>query len=88
MIWRRSLCAPLVGRAGEDGGCPPIRALLGGEGAAALILARVGACPDELRLMGVERGEVPTEVGRVVWAEGSLSRKASKAYGPPAMERM
>ncbi len=38
--------------------------------------------------MEVERGEVPTEVGRVVWAQVSLSRKAWKACGPPVMERM
>ena len=35
------------------------------EGAAACSLARVGACADELRLMGVERAEVSTLVGRV-----------------------
>ncbi len=89
MIWMRSLCASLFGRAGEDGGCPPIRAPFGGEGAAALILARVGACADELRLMGVERGEVHTEVGRAVLAQGSLSRKELRACGSTyVMERM
>ena len=48
IIWRRSLCVRLVGRAGEDGRCPPFRLPLGGEegGTAALILARVGACAD------------------------------------------
>jgi hypothetical protein len=85
MIWRRSLCARLVGRAGEDGGCPPIRPPLGGEGGAtALSLARVGACADQLRLMGVERDEVPTEVGKAGRAEGSLSRKLARDWGPPA----
>jgi len=88
MIWRRSLCARLVERVGETGGCPPFRVSIGGEGVAALSLARVGTCADELRLMGVERDEVPTEVGRAVWVEGSLSKKSTRACGPPAMERM
>ncbi len=63
---------------------------LGEEGmvAAALSSARVGACADELILMGVKRDEVPIEVGRSDGAEGSLSRKSSRACGPPAMERM
>ena len=80
----------LVGRVGDDGGCPPFRCFLGEEGlsAAAFSLARVGACADELRLMGVERDEMPTEVGRAVGAEGSLSRNSSRAYEPPVMERM
>ena len=72
------------------GGCPLFRFSLGeeGMGAAALRLARVRACADELRLMGVERVEVPTEVGRASGAEDSLSMKLSRACGPPAMERM
>ncbi len=56
-ICRRSECARLAGRAGDDGG-----ALLGGEprgwgdaGSSARIFMRVGACADELRLMGVAR---------------------------------
>ena len=57
-------------------------------GAAALSLAPVGACADELRLMGVERDEVPTGEGREEGDKGSLSRKSSRACGPPAMERM
>ena len=46
-------------------GCTPFRHSLDGEegGAAALTLARVGACADELRLMGVGRSEMPTDVG-------------------------
>ena len=55
---------------------------------AACSLARVGACADELRLVGVERAEVSTFVGRVGGGVGSLSMKASRACGPPAMERM
>jgi len=57
-------------------------------GVAARSLARVGACADELRLMGVERSEVFTLVGRVGEGRGSLSRKVSRACGPPAIERM
>ena len=51
-------------------------------------LARVGACADELRLMGLERFEVATVVERVGDGRGSLSRKVSSACGPPAIERM
>jgi hypothetical protein len=68
---------------GASPGTPPGRG-----GAAALSLARVGACADELRLLVVERDEVPSEVGRVVKVGGSLSRKPSRACGPPAMEWM
>ena len=57
-------------------------------GAAARNLARVDACADELRLMGVERDGVPIDVGRAGGSKGSLSRKASRAYGPLAIERM
>ena len=49
---------------------------------------RVGACADELRLMGVERDEVPTGVGGAGRTESFLSRKFLRACGPPAMERM
>jgi len=38
--------------------------------------------------MGVERTELFTLLGRVGGGVGSLSRKASRACGPPAMERM
>ncbi len=80
----------LVGRDDDDGRCPPFRLPLGGEGggASALRLARVGACADELRLMGVERDEVSIGVGRAGRDEGSLSRKSARACGPPAMERI
>ncbi len=61
----------------------------GGKGVAARNLARlVGACADELRLMGVERDEVPTSVGRAKGRKGFLSRKVSRVCWPPAMERM
>ncbi len=47
---------------GEEGGCPPLRLPLVGEvkGAATLRIVRVGACNDELRLMGVEWDKVST----------------------------
>ncbi len=84
------VCGRLGRRAREDGGCPPWWFPLGGEvgGAAALNLARVGAFADELRLMGVERAEVSTLVGRRGGGRGSLSVKVSRACGPPAIERM
>ena len=41
----------------------------------------VGSCADELRLMGVKRDEMPTEVGRVVRVRGFLSRISSRACG-------
>jgi hypothetical protein len=53
-IWRRSECGLLVGRAGDDGGARLRGALLGGEtGHYRGHFARVGACADELLLMGV-----------------------------------
>ena len=58
------------------------------EGATACSLARVGACADELRLMEVERAEVSALVGRVGGGVGSLSKTASRACGPPVMDRM
>jgi hypothetical protein len=54
---------------------------LGGEvgGVTACSLVRVGACADELRLMGEERAEVFNLVGRMGGGVGSLSRKASRS---------
>ena len=62
----------------DDGGCLPWWSPLGGEveGATARSLARVGACADELRLMGVERADVSILVGRMRGGDGSLSSKA------------
>ncbi len=90
MTWSRSLSVCLIGRIGDDGGCPLFRLPLGGEGgdAAALSLARVGACADEVHSIRVERDQVPNEMGKAGRDEGSLSRKSSRACGPPAMERM
>ena len=90
IIRRRSLCGRLGRRGGDDGGFPsrwsPLRE--GVEGATACSLMRFGACADELRLMGVVRAESFTLVERVGGGVGSLSRKASRASGPHAMERM
>jgi len=57
-------------------------------GAPARNLARIGACADDLRLMGVERSGVFILVGRVGVGRGSLSMKVSRACGPPTIERM
>jgi len=86
----RYVCERLGGQTREDGGCLPCRSPLGvgGRAASALNLARVGACADELRLMGIERDELPTNVGRAGGGIGSLSMKASRACEPPATERM
>ena len=60
-----------------------------GGGALALNLAVVGACADELRrLIGVERDELPTNVGRAGGGISSLSKKVSGACEPLVMERM
>ena len=56
-MWMRSECGRLVGRAGDDGeafaGCIPLGGW--GDGQIACSFVRVGACADELRLMGVTR---------------------------------
>ena len=84
------MCGRLGQRAGDDGGFPsrwsPLRGEVGG--ATACSLVRVGACADELRLMGVEHAEAFTLVGRVKGGVGFLSKKASRACGLLAMERM
>ena len=81
IIWRRSLCGRLGRRAGDDRGFPswwsPLRGEVGG--AMACSLGRVGASADELRLIGVERAEAFTLVGRIRGGVGSLSKKASRA---------
>ena len=54
-MWRRSGCARLTGLGGDLGGalgeCVPLGG--GGAGLVARLFVRVGACADELRLMGV-----------------------------------
>ncbi len=49
---------------------------------------RVGACANELSLMGSERDEVLADVGRAGGGESSVGRKSSRACSPPAIERM
>jgi hypothetical protein len=49
---------------------------------------RVGACANELRLMGVERGSTLDGVSRAFEDRSSVSRKKSSAWAPPAMQRM
>jgi hypothetical protein len=57
-------------------------------GVAAFRVVRVGACADELRLMGVVRRVFSTGEIRVVGRGGSLVRNSSSACVPPGMERM
>ncbi len=85
IIWRRSLCGRLGRRAGDDGVCPPWWVSLGGEagGSAVLSLARVGACADELRLMGGERIEVVILVGRVGGGRGYFIERFREPVGLP-----
>jgi hypothetical protein len=52
------------------------------------LLLRVGACADDFRLMGGERGSDLAGVAVAVEASASSTRKASSACAPPAMERM
>ncbi len=80
IICRESPCGRQVGRGGEEGVCPPFRLPLGGVvgGAAAFRFVRVGACADELRLMGVGRSRVSTGVVGVVRVRGFFVRKSSK----------
>ena len=70
---RHSVRPPLAGEEGD---------------AVARNLARVGACADELRLMGFERDDVLADVGRASGGKGSLARKSSRACLSPAMERV
>ncbi len=66
--------------------CSPIRGER--EGVVARILARDGACADELCLMGVAREEVLVEWGIPGGGLGSDARNAISAKIPPFVERM
>jgi hypothetical protein len=90
MIWRKASCGRRVGRGREEGGCPPLRLPLVGEvgGAATLRFVRVGACADELCLMGVGWDKVSPGGSRGEREICSLARKSSSAYGLPAIEWM
>ena len=83
-----------VKRDGEDGGDHPRWPPLGGEGggggglAATRILVRVGACAEELRLIGVAREEVRASLGSADGGWDSDTRYFSMARAPHLMERM
>ena len=93
MIWRRSDCARLLERGGDDGGArfgdvSRVEGLYGDDGATARIFTRVGACADELRLTGATR--VVYVSARVNGGGGcvSVDKKVSRAREPPWMDRM
>jgi hypothetical protein len=90
MIGGKSSCERREGRGGEEGGCLPFRLPLVGDvgGAATLRFVRVGACADELRLMGVERDKFSIGGCRGERRRCSLASKSSSACAPPSMERM
>ncbi len=52
------------------------------------LVMRVGACADDLRLMGGERGSSLDGVYGADQESASVARKASSAWAPPAIERM
>jgi hypothetical protein len=83
-MWRRSECGLLVGRAGDEGGTRLRGASLGGDdGHTAGILARVGTCADELRLMGVNLAVYVADRGGAGGGWGSSVRNFSRAKDPP-----
>ena len=79
-----------VGRAGEYGEICPLAPPLGdeGRGDVARILVRVGACPSELRLVGVECEMVRSGLAIACGGWGSVARNSSRAWAPPSMEGM
>jgi len=52
------------------------------------ISLRIGACTDELRLVGGELGSTLDGVSSSFEDSASAARKMSSAWAPPAMERM
>ena len=84
----------IVGTAGWSrwggGGFPASPVTLGGVvgGAVVFRFVRVDACADEIRLMGVGRNEVSTDVFEVERYRGSFVRNSSNARVPPVMERI
>ena len=84
-----SECVRQVGRAGDAGRAVGGRTpLVGGDvGRTARSFVRVGACADELRLMGVTRVVKVADRGGPGGGCGSVARNASRA-DPPLMDRM
>ena len=76
--------------ADDEGGSSVLDSPLGGEGAwvMARMLARVGACTDEVRLMGIERAEALASLGSASGGWVSVARNVSNARVSPSMERM
>ena len=52
------------------------------------LLMRVGACADELRIMGGERGSTLDGVVGAGKESASVARKVSSAWAPPAIKRV
>ncbi len=84
------MCGRRGWRAGDARGVWSLGTPFGGEGGeeCAYLLLRVGACADELRLMGVERGSISARVAGAVVDRASFARNASSACAPSAIERM
>jgi hypothetical protein len=88
MMWRRSYCALRDGRAGEDGGLRLRFSPLGDKGARVVARILIVDCADELRLMGVERGEALAQMSGAGGGWGFAARNISSARVPPSMELM
>ena len=79
-----------MGRGGVEGLAPlgVVPREGGVAGGFARIVVRVGACADELRLMGVVRVVYAAARERAGGGCGSVERNASRAAIPSCMERM
>jgi hypothetical protein len=90
IIWRRCEWVRRLGRDGEDRGARPrlVTPFVDGDEGVARILVRVGACADELRLMGVMREEVLASWGNTGEGWGSDARNTSSVSVPSFIERM
>ena len=87
---RRSVCGRLGRRAGDVGSVLVGWLASGGGdiGRFALGFVRVGACADELRLMGVTLAVYVAARGMGGGGRGSVARNVSRAAAPPRMDRM
>jgi hypothetical protein len=90
MICKRSDCARLLGRGGDDGGARfgDVSRKEGDDEASARIFTRVGACADELRLMGATRVVYVSARANGGGGCGSVDKKVSRAREPPWMDRI